>query len=132
MIGIDTNVLVRYFVQDDPVQAELATQLIETECTSDRPGLINIIVLCELVWVLESAYQHEKQLVCTLIKRLLITTEFVIESSLQVRSALKEFETGNADFADCLIQHFNQVRGCEHTVTFDRKAAKNRHGRLVG
>ena len=131
MIGLDTNVLVRYFVQDDLSQAKLATQLIETECTIQHPGLISIIVLCELVWVFESAYHYEKPLICEVMERLLITAEFDVESSLQVSAALKEFQTGSADFADCLIQHLNHAKGCEHTLTFDRKAAKNRYGQLL-
>ena len=131
MIGLDTNVLVRYFVQDDPVQAKLATQFIESECTTQQPGLISTIVLCELVWVFESAYRYEKSLICEVMERLLITAEFEIESTLQVRTALKEFQTGSADFSDCLIQHLNQARACDYTVTFDRKAAKNRYGKLL-
>ena len=131
MIGLDTNVLVRYFVQDDVAQAKLATQLIELECTTQQPGLISTIVLCELVWVFESAYRYEKSLICDVMERLLITAEFEIESSIQVRAALREFQTGGADFSDCLIQHLNQARACDYTATFDRKAAKNRYGKLL-
>ena len=131
MIGLDTNVLVRYFVQDDPVQARLASELIETECTAAQPGQISSIVLCELVWVFESAYQYEKPLICDVLERLLITSEFEIEASFEVGSALKEFQSGSADFADCLIQHLNHAKGCGHTVTFDRKAAKNRYAQLL-
>ena len=131
MIGLDTNVLVRYFVQDDPAQATLATDFIETKCTSQEPGLISLIVLCELVWVFESAYRYEKPLICGLMERMLVTTEFIIESSLLVRAALREFAAGSADFSDCLIQHSNRERGCQYTVTFDRKAAKSSFGRLL-
>ena len=131
MIGLDTNVLVRYFVQDDPAQARRATELIETECTAAQPGLISSIVLCELVWVFESAYLYEKALICEVLERLLITAEFEVEAAFEAGSALKEFQTGSADFADCLIQHLNHSRGCDYTVTFDRKAAKNRYAQLL-
>lgn len=89
------------------------------------------MVMCELVWVFESAYRYEKPLISELIERMLITTEFMIESSLLVRAALKEFAAGSADFSDCLIQHSNRERGCQYTITFDRKAAKNSFGRLL-
>ncbi|MBL4606827.1 MAG: type II toxin-antitoxin system VapC family toxin [Pseudomonadales bacterium] len=131
MIGLDTNILVRYFVQDDIAQSKLATRLIETQCTVTQPGLISLVVLCELVWVFESAYQYEKSLICKLLQRLLMTAEFEIEPLLPVRAALKEYQGGNADFADCLIQHLNHASGCDYTFTFDRKAAKSQYGRLL-
>ncbi len=60
MTGIDTNVLVRYIVQDDPAQSALATTFIEKNCTAKKPGFINLIVLCELTWVLKRAYRAER------------------------------------------------------------------------
>ena len=131
MIGLDTNVLVRYLVQDDPVQAKVATRFIEEQCTATQPGLISLIVLCELVWVFESAYSYDKSLICGVVERLLITAELDIEAPLQARAALNEFQAGNTDFADCLIQQLNRSRGADYTVTFDRKAAKNRYAQLL-
>ena len=127
MIGFDTNVLVRYIVQDDPEQADAATRLVEGRCTAQSPGYVNILVLIELVWVLAAAYRYEKPLVVAVIGQILRTTELVVEDHEAVWSALREFEAGTGDFADCLIAHRNQAHGCVRTFTFDRGAARGRH-----
>jgi len=79
MTGIDTNVLVRYLVQDDAEQARKATHFISNECASDNPGLINRIVLCELVWVLESSYGYPRAQVAFTLEKILRTTQFKVE-----------------------------------------------------
>ena len=81
MIGIDTNVLVRHLVQDDPRQAHAATQVITKQCTRDNPGFINRIVLCELVWVLESAYGYSKDTIVNVLDRLLRTSQLRVEDA---------------------------------------------------
>ena len=131
MIGLDTNVLVRYLVQDDAAQAAAATALIEAECTAHDPGWIDHIVLCEIVWVLESAYGYERRLIAAVIGQILATSEFSVELPEQVRAALAHFQRGVADFADHLIGRRNRDRGCEFTFTFDRKAARGETHRLV-
>ena len=131
MIGLDTNVLVRYIVQDDPRQAAAAVRLIEGRCTARSPGYVSVPVLVELVWVLTSAYRHGKALVVAVIRQILRTAEFTVEDRDVVLAALNEFESGAADFADCLIAHRNHARGCTRTCTFDRRAARGRHFALV-
>ena len=131
MIGLDTNVLVRYIVQDDAEQAEAAERLIEGRCTAQSPGYVGIPVLAELVWVLVSAYRYERPLVASVIRQLLRTAEFLVENRESAWSALREFEAGGADFADCLIGHRNRAQGCELTFTFDRSAARGHHFALV-
>jgi predicted nucleic-acid-binding protein len=123
MTGIDTNVLVRYLVQDDPAQARKATRFITNECSADEPGLINRIVLCELVWVLETAYGYERDKVALALEKILRTTQFTIEDHQEAWSSFREYQDG-ADFADSLIAAVNRRLGCEHTVTFDRKAGR--------
>jgi predicted nucleic acid-binding protein len=81
MIGLDTNVLVRYLVQDDPGQSRKATQVIAKQCTRDDPGFINRIVLCELVWVLESAYGYSKDTIVAVLEKLLRTSQLKIEDT---------------------------------------------------
>ena len=83
MIGLDTNVLVRHLVQDDPAQSHAATQVITKRCTRDEPGFINRIVLCELVWVLESAYGYSKDTIVVVLDKILRTSQLKIESSFQ-------------------------------------------------
>ncbi len=111
MIGLDTNVLVRYIVHDDPGQSAAAERLIESRCTAQAPGYVSVPVLVELVWVLTSAYDYEKAAVIPVIRQLLRTAEFAVEDRQTVRAALREFESGGANFADYLIAHRNHARG---------------------
>lgn len=131
MIGLDTNVLVRYIVEDDAEQARAATRLVESTCTEESNGYVSVVVLVELVWVLAAAYEYEKDVIGSVLGQILSTTEFTVEDGDLAWHALREFENGNADFADCLLAHRNRSRGCSTTYTFDRKAAKGRHFTLV-
>lgn len=131
MIGLDTNVLVRYIVQDDADQAEAATRLIEERCTEQTRGFVGIPVLVELVWVLTAAYDYEREVVASVVGQVLRTAEFTVEDGELAWLALRDFEGGNADFEDCLIAHRNRAHGCETTYTFDRRAARERHFLLV-
>lgn len=123
MIGLDTNVLARYIVQDDAEQAHAAGRLIEGQCTVQAPGYVSVPVLVELVWVLTAAYRYERSVVASVIRQILITAEFLVEDRETAWAALREFETGGVDFADCLIARRNHARGCARTYTFDRRAA---------
>jgi predicted nucleic-acid-binding protein len=131
VIGLDTNVLVRYIVQDEPAQARSATQLIERVLTPEHPGFVNCVVMCELVWVLESAYGFARAQIIPVLRQLLATVEIRIESADRVSLALRSYESCSADFADHLVGILNQDRGCETTYTFDRKAGRLASHRLV-
>ena len=131
MIGLDTNVLARYIVQDDPAQSAAAARLIEGRCTAEAPGYVSVPVLLELVWVLTSAYGYDKAVVIPVIRQVLRTAELAVEDRPLIWSALRDFETGPADFADFLIAHRNHARGCTQTCTFDRRAAQGRYFALV-
>lgn len=124
MIGLDTNVLVRYLVQDDLSQARKATQVITKQCTSEDPGFINRIVLCELVWVLESAYGYSKDTILGVLEKLLRTSQLKIEDIQSSWTAFRMYQRGKADFADCLMGATNRLSGCDTTVTFDHAASK--------
>ena len=123
MIGIDTNILVRYLAQDDPNQAEIATKFIEVTCTKDNLGFINHITLCEMCWVLKRLYKTPKEQLAEIIELLLRTVQLFVQESQVVWMALEEFKTDNADFPDCLIAQINIVNYCSSTVTFDVKAS---------
>jgi predicted nucleic-acid-binding protein len=123
MIGIDTNVFVRYIIQDDAEQVRKATRFLERECTIDNPGLVNSIVLCEMVWVLESVYRYSRQQVSIAIDAILRAAQLKVENSQDARAALGEYGAG-ADFADALIATTNLRLGCEHTVTFNRASGR--------
>jgi predicted nucleic-acid-binding protein len=124
MIGIDTNVIVRYIVQDDPDQARAAPELIERTCNPDTPGFINHIVICELVWVLKRSYKLRKVGICQVLEQIIRTDCFLVEEIQLVWRALEAFREGSADFADCLIGQKNVQAGCEYTATFDDAASK--------
>ena len=124
MIGLDTNVLVRYIAQDDRRQAAKATCVIEEECSESRPGFVAAIVLAELVWVLESCYGSLKVEIVAVLQRILRTKQLVVQDAETIWKAVRLFEASNADFADCLIERMNAAHECEYTSTFDRHAAK--------
>lgn len=130
MIGLDTNVLVRYLTQDDPDQAERASILIENNCTKEAPGRITLVVLCELVWVLRGAYGYPKNLIVEVLELILATKELIVEKENTARSALKTYRKGGADFADYVIIFANRVAGCKKTFSFDRKMIGNEFVRM--
>ncbi|MCF6301295.1 MAG: type II toxin-antitoxin system VapC family toxin [Proteobacteria bacterium] len=122
MIGLDTNVLIRFLTQDDPVQSKIATGFINSHCSDETPGFVCHIVLCELSWVLESNYQQSKETIIHVVEELLQISQLEIMDPETVWRALNDFKTSNADFADHLIAGSNLVSGCDKTVTFDKKA----------
>lgn len=130
MIGLDTNVLVRYIMQDDPRQSPLATRLLES-LRSDAPGFVPLVAVGELVWVLSSAYDLGRAQVVSVLEGLLRTKELVVERADMVWKALRLFQRSNADFADCLIERSAASAGCNWTATFDRGAVKGCGMRLV-
>lgn len=130
MIGLDTNVLVRYFAQDDPVQAKQATELIES-LTADSPGYVTQVALVEVVWVLGRAYSADRDEITQLVETLLRTKELIVESAETVWKALRLYGGSSADFADCLIERMCHDAQCEYTMTFDMKAAKGAGMRLI-
>ncbi|SDR36789.1 Predicted nucleic-acid-binding protein, contains PIN domain [Pseudomonas grimontii] len=123
MIGLDTNVLVRYVTQDDPVQSPKASELIES-LTTLSPGFVSLVSVVELVWVLQSCYQSAKNDIVVVLETLLRTRELTIEHAEVIWQALRRFTANNADFADCLIERCAHAAGCEYTATFDLNAAK--------
>lgn len=124
MIGLDTNVLVRYLVQDDAAQSKLATKFIEKKCTDSEPGVIGHIVLCELSWVLESNYQQSRDQIANVIEQILQVSQLTIHNTDIIWRALSDYRSSDADFSDHLLARTNQAIGCEYTLTFDKKAAK--------
>ena len=132
MIGLDTNVLVRYLAQDDPQQSALAVKLIEGSCSEKNPALINHIVLCETAWVLERCYGVKKDMFSVILEKILKTEQFSVQKIEMVWRALRELKKTGADFADCLLGQINLANGCEYTVTFDKKASAGIGYRLLG
>lgn len=124
MIGLDSNVLVRYLVQDDPKQSALATRFIERTLSTDNPGFVSAIVLCEIAWVLAECYGADRKGVREVVEGLLATKQLVIEQAEVVWKALRAWEGVSADFSDALIGQIVTAHGGDRTVTFDRAAAR--------
>lgn len=124
MIGIDTNVLVRYLVQDDEQQASAATRILE-RISDINPAFINNIVMCETVWVLVRAYKYKKSLIAKTLEQILSTSGIEFENAEGARKALRHYTNGKADFSDYLIAEINKENGANTTYTFDKKAACN-------
>ena len=132
MTGLDTNVLVRYLVKDDKYQSEKASDAVRKIASSGGICFINHIVLCELVWVLESAYGYPKEEIVNVIEKIFITKQFEIESKDIARQALHDYRSGNGDFADYLIGRANHASGCDTTLTFDRALKNNLSFAVMG
>jgi len=130
VIGLDTNVLVRYIMQDDTKQSTLATRLVES-LSVESPGFVPLVSVVELAWVLGSAYELDRSQVVQAFEGLLRTKEIVVERAEIVWKALRLFQGSNAEFADCLIERSALAAGCEKTMTFDRGAAKGSGMTLV-
>ncbi len=124
MIGLDTNILVRYLVGDDPEQSRAAGQLIKRRCTEETPGWINRIVLCELVWVLEGAYGYDRGAIAEVVEHLLRTAELEFDDIELIWQALRAYRDRGSDFADALIVYGNLDAGCEATFTFDQRMSR--------
>ena len=123
MIGLDTNVLVRYIMQDDPKQSAKATKLVES-LDGENPGYITMVSVVELYWVLTSSYELTGQQAAQALEAILRTKQFLVERADQVMRALRVFGEGKADFADCLIERSASSAGCDKTMTFDVGASK--------
>lgn len=122
MRGVDTNVLLRILLRDDPVQSPKARAYVVSHARA-APAFVNRITLCELAWVLRAAAGFERAAIADAIESLLTNTLLVLEDADLVQRALVEFRRTNADFADALIGQVNARAGCAKTATFDRDAA---------
>jgi len=131
LIGLDTNVIVRYLVQDDEQQSKLATDLIEDQCSTESPLFINEITLCEIVWVLKRAYGYEKTVILDILQQLLACQDLLFSSHSEASLALRDYEVGNADFSDYFIGQLNKKQGCAFTYSFDKKACQHEHFKML-
>jgi predicted nucleic-acid-binding protein len=124
MLGIDTNVLVRYLVRDDEAQFEKARKLIKREVAAGRRVFVSHLVLLETEWVLRSRYNQSKKMIIEAVSGLLDAIDVQFEDEPAVEEALFIWKDAPADFADCLIGARNRRLGCRATATFDARAAK--------
>jgi predicted nucleic-acid-binding protein len=130
VIGLDTNILVRYIMQDDIKQSPMATRLVES-LTAESAGFVPLVSIVELGWVLSSAYELSRSQLVEAFEALLRTKELVVERGETVWKGLRLLQSSGGDFADCLIACSAEAAGCAKTMTFDRGAAKNGGMRLL-
>lgn len=121
MIGLDTNVLVRYLTQDNPDHSAQATRLME-HLDEDNQGFISLVTLVELYWVLRRAHKVSRDVATDVVSKLMDAQELVVQEPDIVRRALTRL-TPEADFPNALINELGQAVGCVHTATFDHRAS---------
>jgi len=124
MIGLDTNILVRYLTQDDPVQSPRATEIMERRLTEEQPGFVSIVAMVETVWVLDRAYRLATQEIAAAVERILQTDVLVVEKEQQVFTAMIALKERRGSFADAMIAALGANAGCSYTLTFDQKALR--------
>lgn len=120
MIGIDTNVLVRYLVADNEAQTDRVRQFLASSRAAGELAFVPVIVLCEAYWVLRSVFARPSAEILDALERLLETDVFRVENEDAVRTAFRLARKGKGELSDHLIGQLNLARGCTHTVTFDR------------
>ncbi|NCO42794.1 MAG: hypothetical protein COZ06_13510 [Armatimonadetes bacterium CG_4_10_14_3_um_filter_66_18] len=124
MVGVDTNVLVRYIAEDDPAQLRLVDSLIDSVDERHEKLFVNLVSLCELVWVLDSCYGFTKADILGALERILETQQLDVQSRSMVRLAIADYRAAGADFADCLRGRVNTAHGCATTYTLDKRASR--------
>ncbi len=124
MIGLDTNVLVRYLTQDDPIQSLKATEIIERRLTEGNPGFVSIVAMVETVWVLDRAYNLAAHEIAAAVEGMLQADVLVVEYEQEVFTAMIALKEGQGSFADAIIAALGAKAGCSCTLTFDHKALR--------
>lgn len=124
MIGLDTNILVRYLAQDDPAQSPKATEVIERRLTEESPGFISVVAMAETVWVLDRAYGLTAHEIAATVERILQANVLIVENEQEVFTAMIALKEGQGSFADALVGALGARAGCSRTLTFDRKALR--------
>ena len=124
MIGLDTNILVRYLTQDDPIQSSKATEIIERRLTEENPGFVSIVAMVETVWVLDRAYKLAAHEIAAAVERILQTDVLVVENEQDVFTAMVAVKEEQGSFADAIIAALGTKAKCSRTLTFDHKALR--------
>jgi predicted nucleic-acid-binding protein len=124
MIGLDTNILLRYLTQDDPIQSPKAREVLERRLTEENPGFISIVAMVETVWVLERSYGLTTDEIVGAVERVLQTDVLVVENEQEVFTAMIALKEGQSSFADAVIAALGARMGCSCTLTFDQKALR--------
>jgi len=128
MMGLDTNVLLRYLAQDDPRQSRRATEIVERRLTEQEPGFVSLVTILEVAWVLKSLFKRSRHEIANDIEMLLAADTLEVQNEQEVYLAIVSLRNGIGTFEDALIGSLGIWRGCSATLTFDKDAAKRLHG----
>jgi predicted nucleic-acid-binding protein len=131
MIGLDTNVLLRYLLQDAPKQTRQATLIFDRQLSEQNPGFISLATVLEIVWVLRSLLKQNSSQIASHLENLLAADSLEVQNEQQVFDAAFALKRGTGEFEDALIGSLNAWAGCSHTLTFDRKAAQLPHFQAI-
>ena len=131
MIGLDTNILIRYFLKDDVQQALKSADFLKNTCRKTDPCFVSTIVLCELSWVLKSVYKIDNETILNILEKTIQTGQFKIQDLDHVREAIYDCQKFNISFADSLIGKLSIKYGCSNTITFDKTAARSKDFTLL-
>jgi predicted nucleic-acid-binding protein len=132
MIGLDTNVILRYLLQDDPTQSRVVNRIFERQLNEENPGFISLATVLEIVWVLRSLLKQRPSQIADHIEHLLAADSLEIQNEQQVFEAAFALRSGAGEFEDALIGALNAWAGCSGTLTFDRKASRLPHFQVIG
>lgn len=124
MIALDTNVLVRFLVEDDKAQSAKAAKLVARAVSEDEPLFVSDVVVCETVWVLSAAYRVPRAEIGEILGRLYVATHLRFHDVDRLARALEAFNAGKGDYADYVIREQARAVGCEEVATFDRVLLK--------
>lgn len=128
MIALDTNVLLRYLVQDDPAQSRKATEIVERRLTKQAPGFVSLVCILEIVWVLGSLYKRSRWEVADHIEMILAADTLEVQNEQEVYRGVIALRNRTETFEDAVIGGLGAWRGCSATLTFDQNAAKRLNG----
>ncbi len=128
MIGLDTNVLLRYLVQDDPAQSPRAAEIVERRLTRQDPGFVSLVCILEIVWVLGSLYKRSRGEIAGHIEMILAADTLEVQNEQEVYQAVIALRNESGTFEDALVGALGAWWGCSATLTFDQNAAKRLHG----
>ena len=128
MMGLDTNVLLRYLAQDDPKHSPRATEIIERRLTEQEPDFVSLVTILEVVWVLKSLFRRSRQEIANDIEMLLAADTLEVQNEQEVYDAIVSLRNGIGSFEDALIGSLGTWRGCSATLTFDEDAPKRVQG----
>jgi predicted nucleic-acid-binding protein len=131
MIGLDTNVILRYLLQDDPGQTRRANQIIDKQLSPENRGFISLVAVLEIVWVMRSLLKQNPLQISAHIEHLLAAETLEVQNEQQVFDAAFALKRGTGEFEDALIGSLNAWAGCIGTLTFDKRASRLPYFQLI-